>query len=106
MVDLFALSTSDGRMEEFGARGPHFLSGAVLLSGASRLDCGFIPLLHSWFYYIFGSRTSFGSRSSLVRGLRLVILRSGWHFDGLPIWFTEITVRGIIFHFTARLLGS
>jgi hypothetical protein len=43
----------------------------------------------------------------LVRALRPVVLFArGWQLVGLLIWFTEITVRGIIFHYGGRLPGS
>ena len=44
----------------------------------------------------------------LVRALRLVVLGSDWRLvyqSGLPIWFTEITVIVIMFHFGGRCGG-
>jgi len=96
-------TTSNGRMDDLVDCGPHFLCGAALSLRNYWPDCGFIPLInvpgsiHFWF-------ALFGSRSSVRASACSSAL--GMATDGLPIWFSEITVRGVIFHFVARLRAS
>ena len=76
--------------------GPHFLCGAALSVRNYWPDCGFIPLvsvpgsIHSWFA-LFDLRFA------------LQLCPQDGNLDSLTIWFSEITVRGVIFHFDGSM---
>jgi hypothetical protein len=98
-------------MEDLAARGPHFLCGPALRLVITGPDCGFIPLInvpgsiHSWFALLLAWFALFGLRSLISASPLQQFWPQDGQLDGLQIWFGEITVRGVIFHFVASLLG-